>query len=44
MHRFQQVDAEKITLVYTLGGSKRDAFFKVVFPGSKRFPKRVAIF
>ena len=31
---FQQVDAEKITLVYTLGGSKRDAFFKVVFPGS----------
>lgn len=31
---FQQVDAEKITLVYTLGGNKRDAFFKVVFPGS----------
>lgn len=31
---FQQVDAEKITLVYTLGGSKKDAFFKVVFPGS----------
>lgn len=31
---FQQVDAEKITLVYTLGGSRRDAFFKVVFPGS----------
>ncbi len=31
---FQQVDAEKITLVYTLGGSKWDAFFKVVFPGS----------
>lgn len=31
---FQQVDAEKITLVYTLGGSRKDAFFKVVFPGS----------
>jgi len=31
---FQQVDAEKITLVRTLGGSKWDAFFKVVFPGS----------
>lgn len=31
---FQQVDAEKITLVYTLGGSRRNAFFKVVLPGS----------
>lgn len=31
---FQQVDAEKITLIYTLGGSKRDAFFRVVLPGS----------
>lgn len=31
---FQQVDPEKITLIYTLGGSRRDAFFKVVFPGS----------
>lgn len=31
---FQQVDSEKVTLVYTLGGSKRDAFLKVVFPGS----------
>ena len=31
---FQQVDSEKITLVYTLGGSKRDAFLKVMFPGS----------
>lgn len=31
---FQQVDAEKITLVYTLGGNRRDAFFKVVLPGS----------
>ena len=31
---FQQVDAEKITLIYTLGGKKRDAFFKVVLPGS----------
>lgn len=31
---FQQVDSEKITLIYTLGGKKRDAFFKVVLPGS----------
>lgn len=31
---FQQVDQEKITLIYTLGGNKRDAFTKVVLPGS----------
>lgn len=31
---FLQVDAEKISLIYTLGGNKRDVFFKVVFPGS----------
>ena len=31
---FQQVDPEKITLIYTLGGRKQDAFFKVVLPGS----------
>ena len=31
---FQQVDQEKITLIYTLGGSRRDAFTKVVLPGS----------
>lgn len=31
---FKQVDSEKITLIYTLGGRKRDAFFKVVLPGS----------
>ena len=31
---FQQVDAEKVTLIYTLGGSRRDAFFRVVLPGS----------
>lgn len=31
---FKQVDTEKITLIYTLGGTKRDAFFKVVLPGS----------
>lgn len=31
---FKQVDSEKITLIYTLGGSKHDAFFKVVLPGS----------
>lgn len=31
---FKQVDPEKITLIYTLNGKKRDAFFKVVLPGS----------
>nr|WP_304581080.1 ABC transporter permease [uncultured Acetatifactor sp.] len=31
---FQQVDSEKITLIYTLGGTRRDAFLKVVLPGS----------
>lgn len=31
---FQQVDSEKITLIYTLGGNRRDAFLKVVLPGS----------
>ena len=31
---FRQVDEEKITLIYTLGGVKRDAFMKVVLPGS----------
>lgn len=31
---FKHVDSEKITLIYTLGGTKKDAFFKVVFPGS----------
>lgn len=31
---FKQVDEEKIKLIYTLGGSRRDAFFKVVLPGS----------
>lgn len=31
---FRQVDPEKITLIYTLGGSRRDAFSKVVLPGS----------
>ncbi len=31
---FRQVDTEKITLIYTLGGSRRDAFSKVVLPGS----------
>lgn len=31
---FQQVDEEKITLIYTLGGGRRDAFTKVVLPGS----------
>ncbi len=31
---FQQVDGEKVTLIYTLGGHRRDAFFKVILPGS----------
>ncbi len=31
---FKQCDSEKITLIYTLGGTKRDAFHKVVLPGS----------
>ena len=31
---FQQVDQEKITLIYTLGGNKGDAFRKVILPGS----------
>ncbi len=31
---FRQVDKEKITLIYTLGGSKKDAFGKVVLPAS----------
>lgn len=31
---FRQVDEEKIKLIYTLGGTKKDTFFKVVLPGS----------
>ncbi len=31
---FKQVDEEKIKLIYTLGGGKKDAFMKVVLPGS----------
>ena len=31
---FKQVDPEKITLIYTLGGRKKDAFTKVILPGS----------
>lgn len=31
---FQQVDPEMLTLIYTLGGSKKDAFLKAVLPGS----------
>ena len=31
---FRQADSEKITLIYTLGGNRQDAFFKVVLPGS----------
>lgn len=31
---FQQTDPEKITLIYTLGGGKKEAFFKVVLPAS----------
>ena len=31
---FKEVDPEKVTLIYTLGGSRRTAFFKVILPGS----------
>ena len=31
---FHLVDEEKITLIYTLGGTKKDVFFKVVLPSS----------
>ncbi len=31
---FQQCDPEKVTLIYTLGGHRRDAFEKVVLPSS----------
>ncbi len=31
---FKQADPEKITLIYTLGGSRKDAFTKVILPGS----------
>ena len=31
---FKQCDQEKITLIYTLGGNKKDAFFKVILPHS----------
>lgn len=31
---FHQVSAEKVTLIYTLGGTKKHAFFKVVLPAS----------
>lgn len=31
---FRQCDPEKITLIYTLGGTKRDVFQKVVLPSS----------
>lgn len=31
---FKQCDPEKITLIYTLGGSRRDVFQKVVLPSS----------
>lgn len=31
---FRQCDPEKVTLIYTLGGSKKDVFGKVVLPSS----------
>lgn len=31
---FRQCDPEKITLIYTLGGTRRDVFHKVVLPAS----------
>ena len=40
---FQQVDSEKITLIYTLGGTRRDAFLKVVLPGSVPILLKIAM-
>lgn len=31
---FMQVDPEKLKLIYTLGGTRKDTFFKVVLPAS----------
>lgn len=31
-HNFQQVNSEKVKLIYTLGGRKIDGFLKVIFP------------
>lgn len=31
---FSQVDSEEMKLIYTLGGKKKDVYFKVVFPSS----------
>ncbi|WP_318709003.1 ABC transporter permease [Candidatus Acetatifactor stercoripullorum] len=31
---FKQSDSEKVTLIYTLGGKRKDAFFKVILPSS----------
>ena len=31
---FKQSDSEKVILIYTLGGKKKDAFFKVILPSS----------
>ncbi len=31
---FTEIDRDKLTLIYTLGGKKRHALFKVVLPGS----------
>lgn len=31
---FTQADPEMLKLIYTLGGNRRDAFFKVIFPSS----------
>ena len=31
---FHQVDQEKMTLIHTLGGTRKDVFFKVVLPAS----------
>lgn len=31
---FKQSEPEKIKLIYTLGGTKRDALFKIIIPGS----------
>ena len=31
---FREIDSDKIKLIYSLGGSKKDVMFKVIVPGS----------
>ena len=40
-HSFSEMEADKVMLIYTLGGTKKDALSKVILPGNiptlKRF-------